>query len=172
MKGAFLVIDMLKDFILPEGRLYIGEKGAEIIDPIKKHMQEARERRNHVIFICDRHFSQDGEFQLFPPHCLEGTQGAEVIEELKPARGDIVIPKRRFSSFFGTDLDLTLRELEVEELYLAGVVTNICILYTAADARMLNYKVNVYQEAVASFNPKAHNFALQEMKSTLGVNIL
>ena len=172
MEQALLVIDMLNDFIQSEGRLYIGESGFEIISPIQRIIQKAREERTHVIYICDRHLPQDAEFEMFPPHCLQETPGAQIIDELTPARGDIIIPKRRFSAFFGTDLDLTLRELKVNELFLTGVCTNICILYTAADARGLNYKVNVYKNAITSFSSEAHTYALKEMENTLGVNIL
>ncbi len=172
MKKALLVTDMLNDFIRSEGRLYIGETGLEIIDPIQKIIQKAREDRTHVIYICDNHFPHDAEFEMFPPHCLQGTPGADIIDELTPAKGDVILSKRRFSAFFGTDLDLTLRELKVEELFLTGVCTNICVLYSAADARMLNYKVNVYKNAVTSFCNEAHSYALKEMESTLGVKIL
>ncbi len=172
MEKALLVIDMLNDFIQSEGRLYIGGTGVKVIDPIQRITQKAREERTHILYICDSHFPQDAEFEMFPPHCLQGTPGADIIDELAPAKGDVIVPKRRFSAFFGTDLDLTLRELKVDELFLTGVCTNICILYTAADARMLNYKVNVHKDAVASFNQEAHLYSLKEMESTLGVTIL
>jgi nicotinamidase-related amidase len=69
-------------------------------------------------------------------------------------------------------LDLYLREKRVNEIYLVGVCTNICVLYTAADARNLEYKVNIYEEGVASFDEEAHNFALKEMGNTLGCRII
>lgn len=65
-----------------------------------------------------------------------------------------------------------MREYEISELELTGVVTNICVLYTAADARMLNYKVTVNAEAVAGIDEQRHRFALQEMEETLGVTVL
>ncbi len=52
-----------------------------------------------------------------------------------------------------------------------GVCTNICVLYTAASARMLNYKVTILKDAVASFDQQAHDFALKQMKDVLGVEI-
>ncbi|MFO7952826.1 MAG: isochorismatase family protein [Bacillota bacterium] len=63
-------------------------------------------------------------------------------------------------------------EKGIKEIELVGVVTNICILYTAAEARSLGYKVMVPQKAVASFDQEAHRFALQEMEKTLGVNLI
>ena len=85
---------------------------------------------------------------------------------------DKIIKKRRYSAFFGTDLDLYLREKQVDEVHLVGVNTNICVLYTAADARNINYQVTVYKDGVASFNEQAHDFALEEMKNTLGCQIV
>jgi len=89
-----------------------------------------------------------------------------------PAPGDKIIPKRRYSGFFQTDLDLTLRELGVDEIVLVGVCTNICCLYTAADARNLNYKVTAVRDAMSSFDEAAHEYALKEMEKTLGVTVI
>ena len=61
---------------------------------------------------------------------------------------------------------MTLRELGVTELELVGVCTQICVLYTAADARMLNYNITVRKECVASFDEDAHAFALKEMENS------
>ena len=170
-KKAFLVIDMLKDFVDPGGKLYIGDEARRVIPAIKRAIEHARNKGCPVIYVCDRHLPDDPEFSMFPPHCIVGSEGAEVTEELKPMPGDRVIPKRRYSAFFQTDLDLTLRELGVDELVILGVCTNICDLYTAADARMLGYKVTVLRECVASFDKEAHEFALKEMERTRGAKV-
>lgn len=171
MARALLVIDMLRDFLDEDGALSIGD-ARQIIRNVAKRTEEWRSSGNPVIYILDRHLPDDAEFKMFPPHCLAGERGGEVVDELAPREGDIRIYKRRYSAFFGTDLDLTLRELGVTEVELAGVCTQICVLYTAADARMLNYEVTVRRECVASFDEKAHEFALQEMEKTLGVKVL
>ncbi len=171
MKKALLVIDMLKDFVEEDGSLYVGSSGKNIIPVIKKRLEEYRFNEETVLFICDRHLSDDLEFNMFPPHCIEGERGAEIIEELQPRQGERIIPKRRFSAFYGTDLDLTLREKSIEKIELTGVCTNICVLYTAADARTRGYEVEVRTEAVAGPDEEAHRFALGEMKNTLGVKI-
>ncbi|NLA25782.1 MAG: cysteine hydrolase, partial [Firmicutes bacterium] len=103
---------------------------------------------------------------------LEGDPGSDVVDELAPEPGERLIFKRRYSAFFGTELDLTLREYGATGLELAGVVTNICVLYTAADARMRNYQVFVNSAAVAGIEEGAHRFALREMEKTLGVTML
>lgn len=171
MAKALLVIDMLKDFLNKDGVLCIGD-AAEIISNVSARIKEWRAGGNPVIYILDRHLPQDAEFKMFPPHCLAGEPGGEVVDELAPHEGDLKIYKRRYSAFFGTDLDLTLRELGVTEVELAGVCTQICVLYTAADARMLNYDVTVRRNCVASFDAEAHEFALKEMEKTLGVKVI
>ena len=162
---------MLNDFIRKDGKLYIGDGGGKIILPIQKEMNKFRKEKNLVFYICDYHRPNDNEFDLFPPHCLSGTEGANIIKELKPSRDDFIIHKRRYSGFFQTDLDITLREERIIELELVGVCTNICVLYTAVSARMLNYKVTVLKDAVTSFDQQAHDFALKQMKDILGVKI-
>lgn len=171
MTSALLVIDMLNDFIKPNGALSVGESGQEIVPFIKDKIETMHKQGGPVIYVCDSHRSDDSEFKMFPPHCLAGTEGARVIDELAPAEGDIVIPKRRYSGFFGTDLDLYLREFDVSKIELTGVCTNICVLYTAADACMRNYEVMVYKKGTASFDLQAHEFALKQMENVLGVEV-
>ncbi|NLP36701.1 MAG: cysteine hydrolase [Firmicutes bacterium] len=171
MAKALLVIDMLNDFLAADGALSIGDS-TQIISNVAKRIDEWRAGGHPVIYIMDRHLPQDEEFNMFPPHCLAGEPGAEVVPELAPQEKELKIYKRRYSAFFGTDLDLTLRELGVTELELVGVCTQICVLYTAADARMLNYQVTVRKDCVASFDTQAHEFALKEMESTLGVKVI
>jgi len=169
---ALLVIDMVVDFIDPEGALYIGPVAEKVVPQVKSRLEKYRSEGSPVLFVCDRHTEDDLEFNLFPPHSVKGGGGDEIIAELVPAPDERVIEKRRFSAFVGTDLDLTLRDQGIDEIELAGVVTNICILYTAAMARMYGYKVAVPVNAVASFDEEAHNFALKEMEKTLGVKMI
>lgn len=169
---ALLVIDMLNDFIDEDGALSVGPQGKAIVNLIKEKINEFRKNGDPIIFICDNHEKNDKEFEMFAPHCIAGTPGAKIISDLEVKDDDKIITKRRYSAFFGTDLDLYLRENNIEEIFLTGVCTNICVLYTAADARNLAYKVNIYKDAVASFDNEAHDFALKEAKNTLGCNII
>lgn len=170
-KWALLVIDMLRDFVAEDGRLYCGAAASALVERVAGEIAEARRLGMPVIYVCDRHRPGDPEFAMFPAHCLEGSPGAEVVPALAPRPGDVVIPKRRFSGFFATDLDLTLRELGVTGVRLVGVCTNICVLYTAADARMRGYRVEVPRDRVASFDGDAHLWALDQMEKVLGVRV-
>lgn len=171
-KPALLILDMLNDFILPEGELYIGEKAPLLVTKIQKEIKKALAENTPIIYICDRHHPNDHEFTMFPEHCTIGSSGGMVVEDLTPPESSIVIYKRRYSSFFATDLDITLRELAVDSVILTGVCTNICVLYTAVDAKSLGYQVYVVNDAVASFDEKAHEWALLEMEKTLKVQFL
>lgn len=170
-KWALLVIDMLRDFVAEEGSLYCGPVASALVGPVAAEIEAARAAGAPVVYVCDRHLPDDPEFAMFPPHCVAGSPGAQVVPAVAPRPGDRVIPKRRFSGFFGTDLDLTLRELGVERLRLVGVCTNICVLYTAADGRMRGYEVEVPRDGVASFDAGAHEWALQQMEKVLGVRV-
>ncbi len=167
-KRALIVVDMLNDFLSPEGTLYLGQPGRDIIPAVRELILDARARKDPVIFARDSHRPDDLEFRMFPPHCVESTDGASLIPELAMQDGDYSVTKRRYDAFFGTELDLILREEGIDQLDLCGVCTNICILYTAACARNLAYEVNVHENAVAGTSAHAHEWALSEMENTLG----
>ena len=172
MKRALLVIDMIEDFAREGGALYCGPTMGEIIPVIQKELSRSRSAGEPVIYLTDNHVPDDAEFKVFPPHALAGTKGAEIIPELAPGDEEDVIPKRRYSGFFGTDLDITLREKGVDTLRLVGDCTNICVLYTAADARNLGYAVEVVHDGVTSFDEEAHRDALRELEKTLGAKVI
>ena len=172
MKRALVVVDMIEDFVHEGGALYCGPSMERIVPVIQKEVARARAAAEPVVYLTDNHLSADAEFQVFPPHAIAGTKGAEIVPELAPEQGDLVIPKRRYSGFFGTDLDITLRERGVDTLRLVGDCTNICVLYTAADARNLGYAVEVLESGVTSFDEEAHRDALRELEKTLGAKVL
>jgi nicotinamidase/pyrazinamidase len=172
VKRALLVIDMIEDFVHEGGALYCGPSMAKIVPVIQRELERARSTSEAVVYLADEHLRDDAEFAQFPPHALKGTTGAKIVPELAPRAGDVVIPKRRYSGFFGTDLDITLRERGVDTLRLVGDCTNICVLYTAADARNLGYAVEVVRDGVTSFDLEAHADALRELEKTLGATIL
>ena len=172
MRRALVVVDMIEDFVHEGGALYCGPSMAKIVPVIRHELDRARSASEPVLYLTDEHLSDDAEFAMFPPHAIAGTKGAEIVPEVAPGKDDIVIPKRRYSGFFGTDLDITLRERGVDTLRLVGDCTNICVLYTAADARNLGYAVEVVEAGVTSFDEEAHRDALRELEKTLGAKIL
>lgn len=168
---AFLVIDMLNDFVLEGAPLRV-PGAVRIMDALRKRLVSARSEGVPVIYICDDHEPQDREFDLWPPHALAGTKGAQIVEALTPEAGDMVVTKRRYSGFYQSRLDETLMRLGADHLLVTGILTNICVLYTVADARARDYGVTVFSDAVASTDPDAHRFALQQMAQVLGAHVV
>lgn len=171
-KKALLVIDMLRDFLEPEGALFCGDKARLIIPFVAKKIEEFHQSGDPVIFICDSHRRNDPEFNLFKPHCLKGTKGAEIIPELPVHRKDIIVRKSRYSAFYNTRLAAILKKKKISEVYVTGVCTSICVMDTVGDLKNRDYEVYVFRRGVADFDPKAHRFALQRMSQIYGAKII
>jgi nicotinamidase/pyrazinamidase len=160
---GFLIVDMLNDFIRPDGVLPV-PKGEALIPVIARARRAAKEAEATIFYLCDAHRKDDPEFKAWPPHAVAGTPGAQVVDELAPDEEDVVIPGRRFSGFFGTDLDVHLRERGITRVVVCGVYTDICVYHTVADACQLTYEVAVGRNAVAAVTEEEHSFALRQME--------
>ena len=168
-KRAVIIIDMLQDFV--HGSLKF-EGSEKIIEPIAKLLDHARANKWPVIYSNDAHIEGDREFEVWGPHALAGSKEAEVIEELKPQKGDYIIPKRRYSGFFGTDLDTLLREHGIDTVILTGLHTHICVRHTAADAFFRGYKLKIPEDGVNSFTEKDHTEGLEYLKQIYNAKII
>jgi nicotinate phosphoribosyltransferase len=172
--NAVLVIDMVRGFFEEGSPLYLGERAQRIIPNIQRILEQEVEKGSRVFFLCDHHTPDDPEFAMFPPHCIAGTAETEIIPELahfSKGPGEI-IPKRRFSCFLETDLEEKLKAFAPEKLIVCGVVTDICVLHTVFDARGRDYEVDVPLDCVASFDERAHHFALEHMEKVLGAKLV
>ena len=169
-RTAVLIVDMLNEFCKPGGAMVL--PGYELLVPPQRRLIEAARRvRCPILFIVDSHRAnvrQDREFLKRTPHCLEGSWGARVIDELEPREDDIYVVKRRYSAFFGTDLDLTLKDLGIEGVVVAGVVTNICVRSTVHDAFFLGYTVVVPEDCVAATGPREQASSLYDIATHFG----
>jgi nicotinamidase-related amidase len=172
MNGEALIIsDMLNDFVYENGALYF--KQARRIVPFVRERLEAHRRAGHpVIFLQDAHAPDDKEFEKFPPHCVVGTWGSQVISELAPQPGETLIPKTRYSGFFRTDLERALQATGVEQVEIVGVCTSICVMDTVGGLADRDYRIRVPAAGVADFDPEMHAFALRRMKQIYGAQIV
>ncbi len=170
---ALLVIDMLEDFVRPGGPLEVPQT-RKILPALARRVSRARREKDLVVYVCDSHGKNDPEFARmgWPPHAVGGTKGAAVVSEIAPEPGDVVVKKKTYSGFFGTALHSVLRRHGIRSVSLSGCVTNICILYTAADAAMRGYDVTVNESVVAGLDAKSHRFALDQMEKVLGVRVI
>ena len=171
MSNVVLVVDMVVGFMEPGHNLYCGDESREIIPRVQALIEREQADGGNVIFICDTHDPDDLEFQMFPVHCVRGTEEAEVITELRDYEGE-TIRKRRYSAFFETHLEDRLAELDPDKVIVCGVCTDICVMHTAADARNRDYAVDVPTDCVASFDPEAHRYALDHMEKILGAKLI
>lgn len=176
---ALIIIDYVNDFVADNGKLTCGKPAQEIDNNIVKVVNEFIKNNDLIVIASDNHSENDSysiESKLFPPHCIKGTPGAELYGEtakaVKHAQNKIFLNKQKYSAFFGTGLDLMLRQRNIKEVFLSGVCSDICVLHTAIHAYNLEYKITVYENCVASFNPEGHTFALKHMKGCLGANII
>ncbi len=164
---AVLVIDMLNDFLEPEGAMPLLE-GRSLYEPCRRLLEAARSAGARVIWVCDEHPVDDREFDKRSVHCIKGTWGAEIVNELEPAEDEYRVAKRRYSGFYETDLDLRLRELGVRYLILTGVVTNICVRSTAHDAFFRGYDVIVPLDCVAATSQREQESTLYDLDTHYG----
>ncbi len=169
---ALLVIDMQGDFI-SEGAPIECPGGREIIPQLKKVIEFMRSKGIPVIYTQEVHRPEKVDFgreleREEPEHCLEGTKGVEIVEELRPQPGDFVVPKRRYSGFYLTDLEILLKGLKKNVLILTGVATNVCVYGTALDAQQRDYHVVVLSDCVAGTDRELHRAFLRNIEYVLG----
>ena len=168
-KYAVLVVDMLNDFVT--GALKC-DRGLRIVPKTAELLNGCREKGIPVIFCNDAHIKGiDHELKLWGDHAIAGTKGAEVIPELKLCEKDYVVPKRRYSGFFHTDLDLLLKELGVDTVIMTGLHTHMCVRHTSADAYQLGYSVVVAKDATDSFTQEDYDYGIKYLKEVYGAEI-
>jgi nicotinamidase/pyrazinamidase len=172
MGKALIIIDMVNDFIDEKGALFCGKESARIVPYIKMLREKYRKEGGVIIYACDAHRSDDEEFKRFKPHCIEGTWGAEIVEELAPEASDHIVLKTRYSAFYGTALEDILETHDVDEIGVVGVCTSICIMDTVGDLANRDYKVKVFSQGIADFDNNAAKFAIKRMESLYGAEIV
>lgn len=152
---------MLEDFVY--GKLK-NDRSKAIIKPLAKLLNYARKHHWLVVYGNDAHLLGDPEEKVWGTHALAGTPGAQVIKELEPQKGDVVLPKRTYSSFYETGLDLLLRQNGVNTVIITGQHTHICVRHTSADAFIHNYEIIIPADAVESFTQKMHEEGLEYLR--------
>jgi nicotinamidase-related amidase len=166
---AVLVVDMINDFVTGKLRL---ERAEKIIPTIRRLLDFARSKGIPIIYINDSHPTDDREFKLWGPHAIAGTEGAQIIPELKPKGGDRILKKSSYSAFFDTELNDLLQRLKATKLLLTGVSTDVCIQNTAADAFFRGYEIIVLSNCVGAFNEEVHRRALEYIERVYGGRVI
>lgn len=164
-RHAILVIDMLNDFVGEKAPLRC-PGGETIIPDLQKLFKWVRERENddvHLVHIQEAHRKNDADFRVRPVHAVDGTWGSDFIPELYPEGDEYIVKKRRHSGFAHTDLDLYLREENIDTVVVTGVWTNVCVRSTATDALANAYKVITLSDGCASKTEEMHEYGLNDL---------
>lgn len=168
--AVLIVIDITRDSLLPEEQSGIALKGApQAVLNARRVVQAARECDVPIVFIQEIHRSNmidfgrelDGAEDV---HCLEGAPGAQFLDDLRPLENEYYVPKRRYSAFFGTDLEILLKGLGAKTIVLIGFLTDVCVHYTGADAHQHDYRIRVVRECVAGSSDEAHEASLNALE--------
>ncbi|MDP4086918.1 MAG: isochorismatase family cysteine hydrolase [Bacillota bacterium] len=181
VKRALINIDYTYDFVADNGALTCGKPGQDIEESIVQLTETFIQNGDYVAFAIDVHDQNDEyhpETKLFPPHNIRGTAGRELFGKLKNVYDEYkerdtvaYFDKTRYSAFAGTNLEIRLRERGITEVHLVGVCTDICVLHTAVDAYNKGFHIVIYKDAVASFNQKGHEWALEHFAGSLGAMV-
>jgi biuret amidohydrolase len=138
--------------------------------PLQRELVDrARERGIPVVWIQEVHKPNlidigrelDGSEG---PHCVEGWPETELAPGLQPHSGDFLVRKRRYSAFFGTELEIVLKAYKAETVILIGGLTDVCVHYTAVDAHQHDYRVRVVTDCVGGSTQEAHDAALRAIR--------
>jgi len=176
MKKALLLVDYIHDFVDDDGALTVGKPAQDIKENIERAISRM-DRSDLIVLANDCHNWDEPhpEKKLFPPHALAGTKGCATAlpDAVKNAAApSITIRKQRYSAFYRTGLEDILRAAGTEQLYLAGVCTDICVLHSAIAAYNAGFDTSVLSDCVASFNEAGHAFAMAHFESVLGFDII
>ncbi len=158
-KAALLVVDMQKFFLDPSSPTFT-QGGIAILTTIKQLIQSFRNANRPVIYTCHTHHPDLIDAGImgwwWEGMCLEGSAESKIHSELAPSPNEKIVSKHRYSAFYNTDLEIILRNLNIEDLVICGVMTNLCCESTARDAYYRDYRVFFLADATGSINEEMH----------------
>ena len=168
---ALLLVDVVNDFEFPGGAELLRHAlpAAKRIAALKQRCQAAG---IPTVYVNDNFGKWRSDFKKLVTHCLKDkTRGRKVVELLKPERDDYFVLKPKHSGFFSTTLHLLLQHLGTETLILTGFTGDICILFTANDAFLRDYRLVIPSDCVVSQNEKENRRALKFMQRVLEADV-
>lgn len=168
--AALLLIDVINDFEFPDGEqlLQLALPTAKKIASLKKR---ARDAGIPAIYVNDNFGRWRSDFKKIVAHCRNESRGKQFLELLLPDEDDYFVLKPKNSGFYSTTLDLLLTHLGAKHLILTGIQGNNCVLFTANDAYMRDYKLFVPSDCTASNTVEENQHALAQMQNVLKADI-
>lgn len=169
---ALLLIDVINDLEFPEGE-QLFETALPMARRIAALKSEARRRGVPVVYVNDNFGRWRSDFQSLIDHCLhDDVRGCEIVRLLRPDTDDYFVLKPKHSGFCSTPLQILLKHLEADTLVLAGMATNICVLFTANDAYQRDYRLLIPEDCSAANTPALHAEALRQMQLVVKAQVL
>lgn len=168
--AALVVIDMTYDFVNPNGSVFY-ENNRKILPSLIDCINKAREHNYLIIFMQHSHRKDkfDKKTLTGRKNSLEGTGGDQLDPSLPiDEEKDYIIKKRRYSSFYATDLDLILREHNIRKVVITGTKTNNCVRSTVEDAYHLDYEAIVVEDCVATDDEIVNRIYLNDIDRYYG----
>ena len=165
-RAALIIIDMQNYFVQPGCPAFL-KAGKAIIGNLRNLVEGFRKAGRPVLFT--RHVHQSPELDgglmswWWGDLIMEGTEESAICDELLPEEGEKVIPKRRYSAFYNTDLETVLRCLGIRDLVISGVMTNVCCESTARDAYFRDYRVHFLADGTATSDEGLHLASLMNV---------
>jgi nicotinamidase-related amidase len=164
--AALLLIDVINDFEFPEG-----EQLLHLALPVGRNIarlkQRAKEAGIPAIYVNDNFGRWQSDFKKIVDHCLEDGRGKQFVEMLLPDEDDYFVLKPKHSGFYSTTLALLLTHLTTKNLILTGIAGNNCVLFTANDAYMRDFKIFVPADCIVSNTEDENEHALKQMENVL-----
>ncbi len=168
---ALILVDVIASFFDPaEPNFY--PDAPQVLPHIKRMLDGARSNGNLVVHAVERHYPglHDFEHDKLPRHCEIGGTDAAYVPGFEPIDSglEIEVRKRRYSSFYATDLDLLLREQGIKRVIITGVKTNVCIRATTQDAFAGGFEPVLPREATNSNRPHLAAASLEDIERYFG----
>jgi len=162
---ALLIIDMINALDFP-GNEELVRQSVSLGRNVAALKRRCCEAGIPAIYINDNQGKWRSDFAAVIRHCDRlGAPGREMVQQVLPNADDYLVLKPKHSAFYATPLDTLLQYIGVETLILAGISSNSCILLTASDAYVRDYKLFIPSDCVAGLNAEQHSKSLELMKS-------
>jgi nicotinamidase-related amidase len=168
---ALIMIDVINHFEFPDGEK-IRRHALTIAPPLAHLKKSARRARIPTIYVNDNFGQWRSDMAKLVTYCLRpDARGRSFVEQLQPDGEDYFVLKPMHSAFYQTPLDVLLTQLGAATLILAGLATNSCILCTAHDANMREYKIVLPSDCCAARSRREHNQAVEHIAAMAGARI-
>ena len=169
-QAALVLIDLQQGIV---GMELAPHTGSQVVAQCAKLADCFRQAKSPVVLV-HVNFSQDGADALraetdIKPNFKFSGNWAEFVPEIGPRENDIIITKRQWGAFHGTELDLQLRRRGIRQIVLGGIATNFGVDSTARAGHEHGYQMILAEDAMASLSPEYHDFAVQKILPLLGL---